>query len=341
MVLNNNGEIDFLAVAHILKARWKSVALCTAGGMMVAGLLAAAIPEKYEITVNVDAPYPNQLADINSGRTLLSGLKPVSPEIVHQYFLRELVADNAKQVFLENIYLPYLGKDGVDDLERSLLLRVIRSKIVTVTAPVPHKGRQLYRVRIEAPTGPLAAEWVHAFLGAVENQSRQIWAQDTAAEISLGLINTQKDIESRRMLAQKLRQDRQRQLQEGLFIAEAVGLQGPQVTAGQLPLQDKVAAYADGSQLYARGAKSLKAELTVLKAREDDAPFMDGLREAEMRLQLLQAQQVDKKFSMYRLDGAINAPEGPFYPKTLLLVMAGALLGLVIGGLQAFMRKKA
>ena len=111
------------------------------------------------------------------------------------------------------------------------------------------------------------------------------------------------------------------------------------MTSAQPPRQDGAASFIDGSRLYARGTKSLQAELEVLKHRKDDAPFVDGLRAAQAQLNLLKEQAPgEKQFSIFHVDGEIIQPLKPVFPKKSLIMGLGLFLGLVLGVLAALIR---
>ena len=95
--------------------------------------------------------------------------------------------------------------------------------------------------------------------------------------------------------------------------------------------------FVDGSLLYARGAKSLSAELEVLEQREDDDPFISGLRDTESRLrmwaQVISGDSVE--FDVYRLDGEIVTPFDPVKPRKGLIMALAGMIGLTLGVLLA------
>jgi len=86
-------------------------------------------------------------------------------------------------------------------------------------------------------------------------------------------------------------------------------------------------------QLYARGAKSLTAELDVLQNREVDDPFISGLRDTESRLRMWASvfSGDSVKFDVYRLDGEIVTPVDPVKPRKTLIMALAATLGLISG----------
>jgi len=93
----------------------------------------------------------------------------------------------------------------------------------------------------------------------------------------------------------------------------------------------------DGSQLYARGTRLLRAELDVLKARESGDPFIVNLRNTQARLRQLNSIQLDSKSErVFNADGEILVHAKPVAPKKALIVALAVVLGLICGIAVAF-----
>lgn len=330
-----NDEISLAELVDAIKQGWKPILGCSVAGAVLATALAFALPEKYEVSFYIDKPFASQLQEVNLGRTALTGLPQISPEEVHNYFLKELLANSSKIRFFNEVYLPAQAKQPMNEQEKLALQEATLERQVQIIEPKP-KGRQELQIRVEAPSAEKAVTWAQDFLRLTEQEARTTWLADVKSGIHLAIMNTEKDLQEKMALAKQLREDRSVQLGEALKVAQAVGQKVPQLTSGRLPSQDSVAGFADGSRLYARGAKSLQAELEVLKNRKDDTPFMDGLRETELRLKLLKAQQPEaQKIAMYRVDGGIFKPVRPFFPKKSLFLLGGLFLGSALGFLLA------
>lgn len=328
-------EIQLSEVVGALKGGWKNILGCTLTGAVLAVALALAVPKKYEIFLYLDKPLVNQLFEVNLGRTTLTGLPAVTPDEVYGYFSSELLKDSSKLRFFNEIYLPAQDDQPDTPQKKNALQNSVLKKQVKIIAPTA-KGRQEYQLRVEAPTAELAVKWATGYLQLTEKASKDTWIADAKSTMNLAIQNTERDLEEKYALAAQTRQDRRIQLEEALQVAKAIGQDGPQLMTGQLPRQDSVASFADGSRLYARGAKSLEAELRVLKARVDDMPFMDGLREAQTKLKLLKQQKPEEQnIHMFRIDGDIFEPVTPFFPKKSIFLVIGLFFGAGLGFLWA------
>lgn len=324
-------DISVSDIVDTLRRHWRTLACTTAAFLLLAMLALALSTPRYEVQAYLDKPFSNDLTELNTGRTGTTGLGLYTPEQVYEYFIRRLVSDEAKQRFFEETYLPAQEQPPETRAARQALFDGMRRHTLNVSPPPP-KGRPLYSVRVEAPAGDKAAAWLQAFLDQVAQDATRALVTDAQDAIALQVRNTERDLEERLQTTFQTRQDRQAQLAEALQVAQAVGIREPQMTSAQPPRLDGVSAFIDGSRLYARGTKSLQAELDVLKNRKDDAPFVDGLRSVQAQLRLLKEFKPEqRKFRIFHVDGAIIAPEKPVSPKKLLYLAAGLLLGLTLG----------
>ena len=330
--LNNDEEISLTEIYETLRDGWKPIAGLSVLGAGLGIALALVLPKKYETSVYLEPPLATQFMGVNEARTSLTGLKWVSGDELYGYFLTQLNSDAGRYDFFEKTYLPSLDKQPEGELAKNALYAARIKNLVTVKEPVPKKGRQLYSVTVQAPSGELAVQWMNAYLNQTQDAARARWVGDTQRVIDATIKNTEKDVAEKLALAKRLREDREVRLGEALRVAKSVGQQAPQLTVGQLPKQDSVTSFADGSGLYARGTRSLGAEIDVLRAREDETAFVDGLREAQAKLVALQGQNLSNQpIGMYRIDGQLLEPAKPVSPKKSLMAVLGLLLGLFAG----------
>lgn len=328
-----------LHLPQVFKRQWHVLGGGLAVGLVIATSALFLIQPQYAVQAYVDIPYNDALRQLNLGRSQASGLAAYTPEQAHAYFIRRLTSDGAMQRFFQETYLPAQTQPPASLAAEQALFASMRSKVLRILPPEPKK-RALYRIQMTASQGSNAALWATTFLAQVEQDAKQALLKDIHNDIALQIRNTERDLKERLQTTQTLRQDRLAVLDEALRIAQAVGQSDPQITRAQPPRQDGLSSYMDGSQLYARGTKSLQAEINVLKNRKDDAPFLDGLRATESQLRLLeelQAKQPD--FSLYHLDGQISAPENPSSPKSTLILLTGILAGTLLGSLIALWRE--
>lgn len=331
-----SGEVSLVDLLRVLaRRRWwviGGIVACLAVGL--AYLLLAS--PRYEIKVYVDRPYDNRVAALNLGRTSATGLAPYSAEQVFGYFMRELLSEHAFQRFFNELYLPSLSEEQRQAPKARLYKRA--RELLAITPPdARRKDRQLHSVTIAADAPEKARRWATGFLDRATEDARKALTADARIGLDVAIRNTHRDLEELRQTSQTKRMDRIQQLKEALVVANAVGLRDPQVTVARPPSSDRVSPFVDGSLLYARGAKSLSAELEVLEQREDDDPFISGLRDTESRLrmwaQVISGDSVE--FDVYRLDGEIVTPFDPVKPRKGLIMALAGMIGLTLGVLLA------
>lgn len=163
-------------------------------------------------------------------------------------------------------------------------------------------------------------------------------------------------------------------LEEAAKVAESIGLAEKSSLLDSNQTNDKASFYTEvntqSQPLYLRGYKALRSEIKELKERQSDDPFIPGLRDLQDKLDLLSTnRQVDallerqnndpfieglrdkeltfnllntfqinpEQIKVAILDQAAFPPEKREKPKRSLIVALGAVGGLFLGIIAAFM----
>ncbi|MCY1310285.1 hypothetical protein D9M70_604610 [compost metagenome] len=91
--------------------------------------------------------------------------------------------------------------------------------------------------------------------------------------------------------------------------------------------------------MYMRGSKALRAEIKSLEARKSDDPFIPGLRSLEEKQALYNNIDINPEaVQVFSMDGLVETPDTPIKPKSLLVMLVGAVAGLALGLLIAIGR---
>lgn len=89
--------------------------------------------------------------------------------------------------------------------------------------------------------------------------------------------------------------------------------------------------------MYMRGTKALRAEIRALEERTSDDPFIPALRNLQEKQAMYSTLKLDvNKVAVFRQDGVAEVPDDPVRPKKGILLVLGALSGLVWGVMIAF-----
>ena len=83
---------------------------------------------------------------------------------------------------------------------------------------------------------------------------------------------------------------------------------------------------------YYRGYKALNAEITTLKNRKSDDPFIVGLRDLQEKLTLLTSIKIETEgMHSVTVDQAAYPPKNSIKPNRRLIVSLGTVVGLFLG----------
>lgn len=330
-------EISLSDLYHVCVRRRRLIAAAIVACLLLGAAAIVFVTPRYEVEVRVDRPYENEVALLNLGRTSATGLGSFDGEQVFGYFMRELLSGHAFQHFFKELYLPSLSEEQRQTPEARLYETA--RKLIVVKAPGERQQnrRPLYSVTVAADDPEKAVQWTTRFLERAAVDAKTKLIEDARAGLEVAVRNARRDLQELRLTAQRKRLDRAQQLKEALVVAKAVGLSDPQVTAVRPPSSDQVSPFMDGSSLYARGAKSLSAELGVLEHRQDDDAFIAGLRDTESKLRLWEAVLEGDvgKFDVYRLDAGIVTPVDPVQPRKARILALALALGSIAGLLLA------
>ncbi|MNR32418.1 Tyrosine-protein kinase ptk [compost metagenome] len=118
-----------------------------------------------------------------------------------------------------------------------------------------------------------------------------------------------------------------------------MGQEQPLITTLNASAGGELSTALDGSLMYMRGAKAIRAELQVLQARQSDDPFILELRKLQDRLAFLKGIDVKPdNVAVFTLDSAAEVPETPIKPKKVLIIALGVVLGGMLGVFIALVR---
>ncbi|MNZ53461.1 ECA polysaccharide chain length modulation protein [compost metagenome] len=176
----------------------------------------------------------------------------------------------------------------------------------------------------------LASQWAKLYIDQAGAAAKDEMISNVEREAEVRARNLGQQINTLRETGRKVREDLIIQLSEALTVAQAVDLHKPPLISGAL--SNEVSAGMNGELTYMRGTKALEAEINNLKERKSDDPFIESLRKLQARYDFYKYLEVDPKaVSVFRFDGPISQPDAPVKPKRILSVVAGGMIGLIVG----------
>ncbi|MCF4994989.1 chain-length determining protein [Pseudomonas syringae] len=326
-------EIDLIALGRRLLAQKKLI--LAVAFLVTVGAAAYAFLSKpvYESKLVIMPPTQNDIAELNYGRGKSTDLDPYSIKYVYEVFARNLQGESLRQKFFQGVYLPSL-----DDSDRKAPLDRLYerfSRVLMVKGPGKDTPDR-FSVIVQGEDPVRATEWAKNYVERASEAAEAELVKNVKAEALVSARNLEQQIASLRETAQRIREDRIQQLEEGLKIAESIGLTLPSVHSSAtvdivLDTSDKLD--------YQRGSKALAAEVDVFKARSSDDAFIKELRPLQMQYSFYNHMKVDpESISVYRQDGNVEVPESPIKPRKAIIIILGLIAGLFIGSFIALIR---
>jgi chain length determinant protein (polysaccharide antigen chain regulator) len=333
---NQQDEIDLIELFQGLWAQKWLIAAFTAVAVAGAAAFAFLSTPTYEARAGVLPPRLGDIAGYNLGRSEAM-LAEFKVEDVYRVFRRNLLSDSVKRELFLSTYLPSLGEAAASNAQDRLWVGF--NKVLAVRAPDAKNNPDYFTITVQHEDPQTAADWANRYVAMVAEKTEDEMKANLLAEIGTKAQSIEQQIEVLRTSAQKSREDRIVRLHEAQLVAEAVGIDAPQVTAGKTSSDGELAEFMDGNLMYMRGAKAIQAELTVLEQRKNDDPFIPELRGLENQLEFLKRVDVNPdNVSVYTLDSSAEVPQTPIKPKKMLIVAIGLVLGGMLGVFVALIR---
>ena len=198
---------------------------------------------------------------------------------------------------------------------------------------------------IEMYNAEYAAQWVNDLIIFVDKETTSMLIEDLENQIQNQIKDIQYTIRSKRLMAEKRREDQIDRYTEHAEIAKKLGMIG-RVNATNIIQNTQMSAdSATGvrrqstatSPLYYHGYQALMTEINVLRNRKSDDPFITGLRDLQERLTMLQSIKLDREnMRSITFDQKAFASKSPYKPNRRLLVSITTLVGFFSGIFLAF-----
>lgn len=337
--IQNRYDDDEIDLRELFAGLWAErllillVTLVIGGGAAAYAFLATPV---YEAKSSLLPPRLSDIADYNVGRTEAK-LTQFKVADVYEIFTRNLRSEAARRSFFRDVYLPSLDEKTRSNARDNLWNRFNEQLIANIPDAKSRPDR--FEVRVEHKDPELAAQWANLYVERAAELARSDMQQNVRQELDARFQEIERQIEVLREAALKRRQDRIARLKEALVVADKVGMDAPQVTPGRTSSDGDLSSFVDGSLMYMRGAKAIRAELQVLEARESDDPFITELRGLQSKLVFLKGIEVKPDHvAVFTLDSPAEVPETPMNTKKVLILAIGVVLGGMLGVFIALIR---
>lgn len=323
-------EIDLRELACTLWAQKVLIVLCT---VVITGLAAAYAflsTPVYEAEGLTLPATPADLASYNVVTQVDRNFESLDPDTAYKIFLRHLNSASLKLDFFDNYYLPEVHAEEPTAAERESLWKRF-NKELSVALPRNNEG-DLATVTMQGESPTVISEWVNQYIKEALSRSNNQVLSTLESAISVRLQSTESEIATLRESAEQERLNQIARVEEALHLARSVGLETPP-DSGNL-----ITSYT-GETTYLRGARALESELQLLKARDNNDPYIEHLPEQLRRLNVLQKINLQPdSLSVASIDSWSVPPEAPIKPKKALILLLGFVVGGMLGVFIALMR---
>ena len=186
-------------------------------------------------------------------------------------------------------------------------------------------------ISIELHDPEVAAQWVNDYIKFMDSETIRLLVENMRNSITNRIRDIEYTIGSKRQMAKQRREDKINLFHEASSIAVKLGVKD-RVDATNVVQNNQLNISTASTPLYYRGFRALKAEITILKNRKSDDPFIVGLRDLQESLALLRSIKIeDEGLHAVSIDQAAYPPKNRIKPNRRLIVSLGTVVGLFLG----------
>jgi len=341
-------EINLLDIWRVLvRQKWLILGIIVLCTMLSVGL-ALKLPREYRAKVIMLPPLPETVEKLNvpniddSGELYFFEVK--SQELYNDLIENLQSSRLQRQFFDENNLVRFLSEDK-DNLPPEVIFEDMFREKFAVSGMEKRGGkREFVTITLDGKNPEQIANWLNSFVSLADKEAIMEQTRSFLMKVQRTKDSVSQRIESLRYIGQARRLDIIAQLEEAVIIAKKLGwVEGPE-NLGALYEQVKengpnMSFSLQEMPLYWRGSKALQAEINVLKQRQNDDPFIPGLRDLQERCNFLSSlkQNADNVHAM-RIDRPATADKRPIKPNKKLIVVLGFVFGLLFSVFTAFIR---
>jgi chain length determinant protein (polysaccharide antigen chain regulator) len=189
----------------------------------------------------------------------------------------------------------------------------------------------LNRFSLELNDPVLAAQWVNDYIKFVDTETIDILVVNIRNSVNSKIRKIEYIIDTKRQMAKERRENTIQQFVEAANIAAKLGVKD-RVDVINVVQNNQFDSSTSSTPLYYRGFRALNAEISILKNRKSDDPFISGLLDLKEKLALLNSNKIDPiGMHAVSIDQAAYPPKNRIKPNRRLIVSLGTVVGLFLG----------
>lgn len=325
-------ELGLFELWAILSRKRALILGVVAASLMISMTVAFTTPPVYQASIHFQPPLPKDVGAFN----IQELGKEYTSDDVYQTFQRNFRSRiNLWEFFIDNrLYEAYIDGNGVEDFD------------IETTFEEKFLGSiKLYQPDVEQFFSHATLDWkdpvqgalmLNAYSQSVYDKTLTQLIDEVNSKISIRKEEARAKIESLRRAAQSTKNDRLAVLDENINIAKELGIKR-QKGISEEKASDIFVEVFKQQALYYQGYEVLEAEKRALLARKNNDPFTPGLDKALQQLDDLNSIRISAdQVSAVQISQQAKALPVPAKPRKKLIVVLGAVLGLFLGTLVAF-----
>ncbi len=334
---HEDDEINLLELWRVLVRKKRLLVGITLAVTLAVSAYAFFAPPFYKAEIFLLPPLAKDVHGLNFQALNINEHSSAS---VYNLFVRNLRSRAFRmRMFKEQNLVDLLAPDRDPDTRIADVFERTFNQALTVSQDLRKKGLEDFAtVSFETRDAHLSAKVLNDFIRLVNAETISILSQNVAEKLNSRKQLLQNQIASKRKLAPLRRGDRIQVLEDAALVAEILGIVDNTVpTIMNGPTTPVVAVNNSQLPMYMRGTKSLRVIAKTLRQRSIEDPFINGLRELQEQLVLLESITFNRdSITAVTIDQWAIEPKTHAKPKRLLIIAIGFVLSLMIGVFLAF-----
>lgn len=327
--IDSENNIDFFKLWRVIvEGKWIIIGI-TGILTLVSVIYTQTVTPTYKTSTYILPPLEQSIDVLNQKDT---GKKIYTSEVVFSRLLLNINSVKLKREFFNDKNLINFYKDDANGKSYDEVFENFFSNKLTTEKPskIDPKPYQEISFELKNKDPKFNADILNEFIKNAEAKTKKELLEEVLFEIrhEIKIINEQ--IQSKKELAMQRRLDRIAQLEESLVQAKKLGIENAQITQSDNKL----------NMDYNRGWRALEVELNVLKMRQSDESFIEGIRSLQERISYLNNLKFDiDQLGIIRVDQPALVAYEPVKPKKKIIIGFAFFFGLVFSFLIVLIRE--
>lgn len=353
-------EIDLIALIKLLWDKKIWIVLSAFVFTLIAGIYAFTAKEQWTSKAEVIAPKTIDLGNYFNIRKEYARIlskefdaAALAGELFGKFNLLSESLDKRREFFVQSeLYKKLI--EGEDEKSQRTILSDLISKDISITKPDPKKEPDLVgrRISLSAETPEDAQQTLQQFIAFTNQSAYQqeldnflIYFNEIVSDLNYEKTKFERDLTIQRTVQLEnldnafniAKEAGIKDYSKSFGLANDTALQAVAMSETKIPLSDSK--LSDGTYLFMLGENYLKAQINVIKEKGVIyPPRYYQVTELLKELEPLLAKTKDAKADTFSYQASPDYPVKRDWPKRILLLLIGAVLGGLIGSIWVLVK---